>query len=180
MHAGEMKNGRGQRANGGKIPAGRFETSKPEEKGEEKCTPARRRKVVASVHTEANCTPASSRCSSRRRNGKKNARRRGGEQQGPACKQRQNPRRQIRDAQARGEMGRKMHAGEARKGRGQRAHRGKIHAGGQSSNICRGRSFFRQPPVFPIERLPNQRTERLSDWLAGFLDFILFFYIIDR
>ena len=115
-----------------------------------------------------------------RRNGKKNARRRGGEQQGPACKQRQNPRRQIRDAQARGEMGRKMHAGEARKGRGQRAHRGKIHAGGQSSNICRGRSFFRQPPVFPIERLPNQRTERLSDWLAGFLDFILFFYIIDR
>ncbi|MFQ9801090.1 MAG: hypothetical protein ACLR23_21585 [Clostridia bacterium] len=122
MHAGEAGNSRGQRANGGKIPAGRFETSKPEEKREEKCTPAK------------------------------------GGQQRPACKRRQNPRRQIRDAQAGGEMGRKMHAGEARKGRGQRAHRGKIHAGGQSSNICRGRSFFRQPPVFPIERLPNPKN----------------------
>ena len=41
MHAGEMKKGRGQRANGGKIPAGIVERIKAAEKWEEKCTPAR-------------------------------------------------------------------------------------------------------------------------------------------
>ncbi|MFQ9801084.1 MAG: hypothetical protein ACLR23_21570 [Clostridia bacterium] len=41
MHASEMKKGRGQRAQGGKIPAVTVETAKPEEKWEEKCTPAR-------------------------------------------------------------------------------------------------------------------------------------------
>ncbi|MFR5071178.1 MAG: hypothetical protein ACLTDS_03020 [Bianqueaceae bacterium] len=41
MHAGEMKKGRGQRANGGKIPAGIVETPKLAEKQNEKCTPAR-------------------------------------------------------------------------------------------------------------------------------------------
>ena len=153
-----MKKGRGQRAHRGKIPAVTVETAKLAEKQNEKCTPVRRGTAEASVQTEAKSLPADSRRPSRRRNGKKNARRRRGGQQRPACKRRQNPRRQIRDAQAGGEMGRKMHAGEARKGRGQRAHRGKIHAGGQSSNICRGRSFFRQPPVFPIERLPNPKN----------------------
>ena len=47
MHAGEAKKGRGQRAHGGKLPAGSVETSKPEEKWEEKCTPVRRRKAGA-------------------------------------------------------------------------------------------------------------------------------------
>ena len=36
MHAGEMKKGRGQRAHGGKLPAGIVEMLKPEEKREEK------------------------------------------------------------------------------------------------------------------------------------------------
>ena len=60
MHAGEGGDSRGQRANGGKIPAGRFETPKPEEKWEEKCTPVRRGKAEASVHTEVKSTPAGS------------------------------------------------------------------------------------------------------------------------
>ncbi|MFQ9798229.1 MAG: hypothetical protein ACLR23_04070 [Clostridia bacterium] len=41
IHAGEARNSRGQRAHGGKIPAGIVETAKSEEKWEEKCTPAR-------------------------------------------------------------------------------------------------------------------------------------------
>ncbi|WP_283244030.1 hypothetical protein [Bianquea renquensis] len=41
MHAGEVKNGRGQRAHGGKFPAGIVETNKPAGKQNEKCTPAR-------------------------------------------------------------------------------------------------------------------------------------------
>ena len=41
MHAGEAGNSRGQRANGGKIPAGIVETATPEEKRDKKCTPAR-------------------------------------------------------------------------------------------------------------------------------------------
>ena len=60
MHAGEMKKGRGQRANGGKIPAGTVETAKLAEKREEKCTPARRGKAEASVQTEAKSPPPAS------------------------------------------------------------------------------------------------------------------------
>ena len=60
MHAGEMKKGRGQRANGGKIPAGSVETAKSEEKQNKKCTPVRRGKAEASVHTEVKSTPAGS------------------------------------------------------------------------------------------------------------------------
>ena len=105
MHAGEMKKGRGQRANGGKIPAGTVETAKLAEKQNKKCTPVRRGKAEASVHTEAKSPPSQSKRPSRRRNGKKNARRRGEEQQGPACKRRQNPRRHRRDGHAGGETG---------------------------------------------------------------------------
>ena len=128
MHAGEMKKGRGQRANGGKIPATSVETPKLAEKQNEKCTPVRRRKAKASVHTEAKSLPSQSKRPSRRRNGKKNARRRDEERQRPACTRREIARRHRRDAQAGGETGRKMHAGEARKGRGQRAKGGKIPA----------------------------------------------------
>ncbi|MBC8544679.1 MAG: hypothetical protein ACLR23_04065 [Clostridia bacterium] len=45
MHAGEARNSRGQRAHGGKLPAGIVETAKSAEKWEEKCTPVRRRKA---------------------------------------------------------------------------------------------------------------------------------------
>ena len=41
MHAGEARKGRGQRANGGRLRAGIVETSKPAEKRDKKCTPAR-------------------------------------------------------------------------------------------------------------------------------------------
>ncbi|WP_283244025.1 hypothetical protein [Bianquea renquensis] len=41
MHAGEIKNGSGQRAHGGKFPAGSGETTMPAGKRDEKCTPAR-------------------------------------------------------------------------------------------------------------------------------------------
>ena len=75
MHAGEMKKGRGQRTNGGRLPTGIVEMIKLAGKQEEKCTPARRGKAEASVQTEADCAPASSRRPSRRRNGIKNARR---------------------------------------------------------------------------------------------------------
>ncbi|MBC8542870.1 hypothetical protein [Bianquea renquensis] len=103
MHAGEARDGRGQRAHGGKLYAVSVETSKPAEKWEEKCTPVRRGRAEASVHKEANCTPPSSKRPSRRRNRMKNARRRGEEVQRPACKRRQNARRHRRDAQAGGE-----------------------------------------------------------------------------
>ena len=95
MHAGEMKKGRGQRAHGGKFPAGRVETPEPAEKREEKCTPARRRTTGASVQKEANSQRASSKRTSQRRNRMKNARRRGEERQRPACKRRQTPRRRA-------------------------------------------------------------------------------------
>ena len=75
MHAGEMKKGRGQRAHGGKLPAGIVEMLKPEEKREEKCTPARRGKAEASVHTEGKSPPSQSKRPSWRRNRMKNARR---------------------------------------------------------------------------------------------------------
>ena len=39
MHAGEARDGRGQRAHGGKLYAGSVETSKPAEKRDKKCTP---------------------------------------------------------------------------------------------------------------------------------------------
>ncbi|MFQ9798993.1 MAG: hypothetical protein ACLR23_08670 [Clostridia bacterium] len=68
MHAGEARDGRGQRAHGGKLYAVSVETSKPAEKWEEKCTPVRRGRAEASVHKEANCTPPSSKRPSRRRN----------------------------------------------------------------------------------------------------------------
>ncbi|MFQ9798438.1 MAG: hypothetical protein ACLR23_05370 [Clostridia bacterium] len=41
MHAGEAKSGSGQRAHGGKFPAGSGETTMPAGKWDEKCTPAR-------------------------------------------------------------------------------------------------------------------------------------------
>ncbi|MFQ9799765.1 MAG: hypothetical protein ACLR23_13435 [Clostridia bacterium] len=41
MHAGTMKNSRGQRAKGGKFPAVTVETIAPAEKQNKKCTPAR-------------------------------------------------------------------------------------------------------------------------------------------
>ena len=68
MHAGEASKGRSQRAKGGKIPAGRVEPAKPAEKGEEKCTPARRAKAGVSVQREVKSPPTES---SRRRKGKK-------------------------------------------------------------------------------------------------------------
>ena len=88
MHAGDRRKGGGRRAQGDKIPAGSIETAKPEEKWKEKCTPGSRGKAGANVHMEGNCPPASSKRPSRRRNGKKNARWRGEEQQGPACTRR--------------------------------------------------------------------------------------------
>ncbi|MBC8544978.1 hypothetical protein [Bianquea renquensis] len=118
MHAGEAKKGRGRRANGGRLRAVIVETSKAGEKQDKKCTPARRRKAEASVQTEADCPPSTSRRPRRRGNGIKNARRRGGERQKPACKRRQIACRQRRDVQGGGETGRKMHAGEAKTGRG--------------------------------------------------------------
>ena len=86
MHAGEAGNGRERRAKGGKIPAGRVEPAKPAEKGEEKYTPARRATAGASVQKEAKSPPAEWSRPNRRRKGKKNARRRGGQRQEPACK----------------------------------------------------------------------------------------------
>ncbi|MBC8544680.1 hypothetical protein [Bianquea renquensis] len=105
MHAGEMKKGRDQRTNGGRLPTGIVEMIKLAGKQEEKCTPARRGKAEASVQTEADCAPASSRRPSRRRNGIKNARRRGEERQGPACTRREIPRRHRRNGQGGGETG---------------------------------------------------------------------------
>ena len=52
------------------------ETPKPAEKQNEKCTPVRRGRVEASVHTEAKSPPPPSKRPSRRRNRMKNARRR--------------------------------------------------------------------------------------------------------
>ena len=69
MHAGEAGKGRGQRANGGKLRAGSVETSKGAGKQDKKCTPARRRKAEASVQTEADCPPSTSRRPRRRGNG---------------------------------------------------------------------------------------------------------------
>ena len=85
-------------------------------------------------------------------------------------------RRQRRDDQGGGEMGRKMHAGEAGKGRGQRANGGKISAitvetsklagkreekctpAGSLPNICRGRMIlFPTAPFFRDIILKNQR-----------------------
>ena len=110
------------------MPAGIVEMSKAAGKREEKCTPARQGPAGASVHTEADCPPASSRRPSRRRNRIKNARRRDEERQRPAYKRRQIAHRHRRDDQAGGETGTKMHAGEARKGRGQRANGGRLRA----------------------------------------------------
>ncbi|MFQ9799528.1 MAG: hypothetical protein ACLR23_12065 [Clostridia bacterium] len=115
MHAGEARKGRGQRANGGKMPTVIVETSKAAGKQDKKCTPARRRQKQQRAN-EANCPPSTSRRPRRRGNGKKNARRRGGETK-PACKRRQIAHRQRRDVQGGGETGRKMHAGEAKKER---------------------------------------------------------------
>ncbi|MBC8545178.1 hypothetical protein [Bianquea renquensis] len=134
MHAGEMKKGRGQRAHGGKFPAGSVETPMPAEKWEEKCTPARRRTTGASVQKEANSPSPASKRSCRRGNRKKNARRRDEERQRPACTRRQISRRQGRNARAGGETGRKMHAGEAKNDRGQRAKGGKFPAGVVETN----------------------------------------------
>ncbi|MBC8545120.1 hypothetical protein [Bianquea renquensis] len=93
MHAGKAKNGSGQRAKGGKIPAGSVEAPGPAEKQNKKCTPARRRTAAASVHTETNSSTPPSKQPCRRRNRIKNARRRGEQRQRPACKRRQIPRR---------------------------------------------------------------------------------------
>ncbi|MFQ9798553.1 MAG: hypothetical protein ACLR23_06025 [Clostridia bacterium] len=92
MHAGEMKKGRGQRAHGGKFPAG----------------------SAGNAHAGGEM--------------EENARRRGEERQGLACKRRQ-LRPQRRNDHAGEEIGRKMHAGEMKKGRGQRAHGGNSPAG---------------------------------------------------
>ena len=63
MHAGEASKASGQRAKGGKFLPGTVETTMSAEKRDEKCTPAESRRPV------------------RRRNGIKNARRRGEESQ---------------------------------------------------------------------------------------------------
>ncbi|MFQ9798609.1 MAG: hypothetical protein ACLR23_06330 [Clostridia bacterium] len=68
MHAGKAKNGSGQRAKGGKIPAGSVEAPGPAEKQNKKCTPARRRTAAASVHTETNSSTPPSKQPCRRRN----------------------------------------------------------------------------------------------------------------
>ncbi|MFQ9798992.1 MAG: hypothetical protein ACLR23_08665 [Clostridia bacterium] len=75
MHAGEERDGRGQRAHGGKLYASRFETPKSAEKRDEKCTPVRRGTAEASVQEEAKSPPSASRRPNRRRNRMKNARR---------------------------------------------------------------------------------------------------------
>ena len=155
MHAGEAEKGRSQRANGGKLPAVIVETSKLAGKREEKCTPARRERAGASVQTEADCAPSSSRRPRRRRNRIKNARRRDEERQRPACKRRQFARQQCRDVQGGGEMGRKMHAGEMKKGRGQRANGGRLRAvnvetskaAGKRDKNARRRGEDRQGPA---------------------------------
>ncbi|MFQ9798226.1 MAG: hypothetical protein ACLR23_04055 [Clostridia bacterium] len=59
---------------GGEIPAITVETSKLAE-NRKKMHAGEARKAEASVQTEADCAPASSRRPSRRRNGIKNARR---------------------------------------------------------------------------------------------------------
>ncbi|MFR5073596.1 MAG: hypothetical protein ACLTDS_16360, partial [Bianqueaceae bacterium] len=97
MHAGEVKNASGQRAHGGKFPAGSGETTMPAGKRDEKCTPARRRTAATSGHTEANSPPAQPKRLCRRRNEMKNARRRGEDRQRPAGIWRQIPRRQRRN-----------------------------------------------------------------------------------
>ena len=74
MHAGEMKKGRGQRANGGKIPAGTVETAKLAEKQHEKCTPVMGKKVEAGVHKETKSPPAEARWTKRSDSRIKNAR----------------------------------------------------------------------------------------------------------
>ncbi|MBC8543963.1 hypothetical protein [Bianquea renquensis] len=57
MHAGEAKNGSGQRAKGGKFVPATVKTIAPAEKQNEKCTPARRRTAAASVQKETNSSP---------------------------------------------------------------------------------------------------------------------------
>ena len=128
MHAGEVKKGSGQRANEDKFSAARVETIKAAEKWKEKCTPVRRAKAETGVQTKTKSPPAESKRPRRRRNRKKNARRRGEKRQRPTCKRRQNLRRQSRNCQGGGEMGRKMHAGEVSNGSGQRANEDKFPA----------------------------------------------------
>ena len=66
MHAGEAKNGSGQRAHGDKFLHATVETTMPAEKQNKKCTPARRAKAAASVQKEANSSPPPSKRSRRR------------------------------------------------------------------------------------------------------------------
>ena len=145
MHAGEVKKGSGQRANEDKFSAARVETIKAAEKWKEKCTPVRRAKAETGVQTKTKSPPAESKRPRRRRNRKKNARRRGEKRQRPTCKRRQNLRRQSRNCQGGGEMGRKMHAGEVRKGSGQRANGDKVPAASVQTETkspppaCKGR-----------------------------------------
>ena len=97
------------------MPTVNVETSKAAGKRDKKCTPARRRKAEASVQTEANCLPSTSRRPRRRGNRKKNARRRGKDRQGLACKRRQIARHHSRDVQAGGETGKKCTPARRRK-----------------------------------------------------------------
>ena len=159
MHAGEAGKGRGQRANGGKISAITVETSKLAGKREEKCTPVRRGRAGASVQTEAKCPPSSSRRPRRRGNRIKNARRRGGERQKPACKRRQIAHRQRRDVQGGGETGRKMHAGEAEKGRSQRANGGKLPTVNVETSKAAGKREEKCTPVRRRKEEAGVQTE---------------------
>ena len=129
MHAGEAKNGSGQRAKGGKFVHATVKTIAPAEKQNEKCTPARRGTAVASVQKAANSPPADSKRSCRRRNKIKNARWRSKERQQPACKRQQIRPRHRRNDSAGGETRLKMHAGEAKNGSSQRVKSSKfVHA----------------------------------------------------
>ena len=61
-------------------------------------------------------------------------------------------RRQRRDDQGGGEMGIKMHAGEAGKGRGQRANGGKLRAGSVETSKAAGKQ---DKKCTPAGSLPN-------------------------
>ncbi|MBC8543961.1 hypothetical protein [Bianquea renquensis] len=61
MHAGEAKNGSGQRAKCDKFVHATVETTMSAEKQNKKCTPARRGTAATSVQKAANSPPAPSR-----------------------------------------------------------------------------------------------------------------------
>ncbi|MBC8543545.1 hypothetical protein [Bianquea renquensis] len=84
MHAGEVSNGSGRRAHGGKFLAGSAKTTTPAGIQNEKCTPVRRTTAAAGGHTVPNSPPPAARRPCRRGYKTKNARRHGEQRQRPA------------------------------------------------------------------------------------------------